>query len=290
MRNKKSRLIILPLQPQNLREYDGTGLGIHFFLGNIVALHTGLKEFWFGWRVTKIFKNKNRLKAYCRGDEQLPDIEVLGKEQDIQYWVEGTYEKKEKLILVNLNLFDTRYPEKTNKIQIPLDTTDHVIELGNLFLDWLGTCGLPLPESQRAKVSWPEKITADGLDLLGRALESTYQDYFAPKSAENYKQGQEWFNKALQLCPESYLIHDLKGWAQYKDKDYNGALTSFQTAVGLNRHGLGALSGMMWCYIYLDNEKKAIESACAKADTRSENHEKVKAFVVKKIKTVKISK
>ena len=281
--DNRSRLIVLPLQPKKSQGYDGTGLGIHFLLGNVAALHTDLKEFWFGWRLTKIFKGKNHLQAYCRGNERLPDMATLGKEQKIRYWLEGTYKKKEAMILVTLNLFDTQYPDKNNTIQIPLDTSDHLIEFRKLFIAWLETCGLPMSKEQSGKVAWPEKITAGGLDFLGQALETTYQDYFAPKSAKNYIQGLKWFDKALSLCPESYLIHDLKGWAHYKNKAYNEALTSFQTAVELNKNGIGAFSGMMWCYIYLKNQKKAIEFSLAKADTRNESHEKASALVVKKI-------
>ena len=51
----KPRLIMLPLQLQEKQAYNGTVLSIHFLLGNIVALHTGLKEFWFGWRVKNPF-------------------------------------------------------------------------------------------------------------------------------------------------------------------------------------------------------------------------------------------
>lgn len=280
----KSRLIVLPLQPEKSREYDGTGLGIHFLLGNVVAVHTGLKEFWFGWRVTKIFKGKKHLQAYCKGNEKLPDIATLGKEQKIRYWLAGTYKKKEDFTLVTLKLFDLQYPDKNNTIQIPLDTNDHLIGFRKLFLTWLETCGLPMSKEQSAKVTWPEKITTGGLDFLGRALETTYQDYFAPKLAKNYTEGLKWFDKAVALCPESYLIHDLKGWAHYKNKAYDEALTSFQTAVELNKNGIGAFSGMMWCYIYLNNQKKAIEFSLAKADIRSESHEKAGAFVVRKIK------
>jgi len=147
--------------------------------------------------LTKIFKDAHQLQAYCRGDESLPDIAALGAEQKIRYWLEGTYKKKETIILVTLQLFDTQYPDKKYNIQIPLDTTDHLVEFRRLFLDWLETCGLPMSKEQKAKAAWPEKITSAGLDFLGRALETTYQDYFAPKSAENYTQGLKWFNRAL---------------------------------------------------------------------------------------------
>jgi tetratricopeptide (TPR) repeat protein len=284
---KKSRLIILPLQPEKTVEFDGTGLGVHFLLGNVVAVHTGLKEFWFGWRVTKIFRGKNQLIAYCRGNEQLPDITRLGEEQQIRYWLEGTYKRKQGMIFLALNLFDTFNPDQKNMIQIPLDTRDHLIGFQKLFLAWLEKSGLPMSKEQADKAMWPEKITPEGLDFLGRALGKTYHGYFAPRLNENHTESLIWFDKALAHCPESYLIHDMKGWAFYKNKDYNKALTSFHTAVELNKNGLGALSGMMYCHIYLGNQTKAIKFAQAKADVRNASHEKITKFVIKKMNSLK---
>jgi len=50
--------MVFPLQPEKGRVFSGVGLGVHFLLGNVMALHTGLKELWFGWRVKKIFFKK----------------------------------------------------------------------------------------------------------------------------------------------------------------------------------------------------------------------------------------
>ena len=47
--------IVLPLRTESHDSFDGTGLALHFLLGNVLVLHTGLKEMWFGWRVKKIF-------------------------------------------------------------------------------------------------------------------------------------------------------------------------------------------------------------------------------------------
>jgi tetratricopeptide (TPR) repeat protein len=285
--DKKSRLIILPLQPEKTIESDGTGLGVHFLLGNVIAVHTGLKEFWFGWRMTKLFRGKNHLHAYCRGNEQLPNIARLGEDQQTRYWIEGTYKRKQGMIFLALNLFDILNPDQKNMIQIPLDTRDHLIGFRKLFLAWLEKCGLPISKEQSDKAMWPEKITPEGLDFLGRALEKTYHGYFAPKLDENYTESLMLFDKALAQCPESYLIHDMKGWAFYKNKDYIKALTSFQTAVELNKNGLGALSGMMYCHICLGNQTKAIKFAQAKADVRNASYEKITKFVIKKMNSLK---
>ena len=47
--------IVLPFRAENRHPFNGTGLSLHFLVGNVLALHTGLKEMWFGWRVKKIF-------------------------------------------------------------------------------------------------------------------------------------------------------------------------------------------------------------------------------------------
>jgi len=104
----KPRLVVLPFQPQEGQTYDGTGLAIHFLLGNIVAIHTGFKEFWFGWRVKKIFPEKEMLRAYCRGEGPRLDTTKIGKEQDIRYWLQGTIEQKGDKIQVFLELTDSK--------------------------------------------------------------------------------------------------------------------------------------------------------------------------------------
>ena len=166
----KEKLIVLPVQPEKTAKYNGTGLGIHFLLGNIAALHTGLKEFWFGWRVTRIFQGENCLRAYCRGDEKLPDLARLGEDQKIRYWIEGTHEKRQGMIVVNLRLFDSLHPGRRNTIQIPLDTGDHLVGFRRSFLSWLDISGLPMSTEQSAKVLWPEKIGWKGLNHRSKAL------------------------------------------------------------------------------------------------------------------------
>jgi len=42
--DNRPKLIVLPLQPDVDQEYNGIGLGIHFLLGNMIAIHPGLSD------------------------------------------------------------------------------------------------------------------------------------------------------------------------------------------------------------------------------------------------------
>ena len=57
----RPQCIVLPFQPDSLQDFNGVGLALHFLLGNVMVLHTGLKECWFGWRVNKIFPEETDL-------------------------------------------------------------------------------------------------------------------------------------------------------------------------------------------------------------------------------------
>ena len=277
----KPRLIVLPLQPQKGQAYDGIGLGVHFLLGNVVAPHTGLKEFWFGWRVKKIFLGKERLKAYCRGEIPRLDLVKLGKEQDIRYWLWGSVQQQGSQMQIALVLTDTKEEGKEWTTELILDPADQLIGFRKGFLAWLDACGLPFPDAQVAKALWPEKTTLKSLDLLGRDLEAYYLH-----SSWGVK-GQldpELFASAVSAAPSSYLAHDLKGWVLYKVKNYKSAKKSFRSAIKINSNGLGAISGLMWCAVYTNDEEKAYKWAVAKADIRGESREAARAKMERRIK------
>ena len=280
----KPRLIVLPLQSKRGKAYDGIGLGVHFLLGNVVALHTGLKEFWFGWRVKKIFLEKERLRAYCRGEGSQLDIPKLGKEQDIRYWLWGSVQQQEGKVQVDLALKDTKGDRTEWKTTLILDPSDHLIGFRKGFLAWLKACGLPFKNTQVTKALWPENTTLKSLDLLGRDLKTYYlhsswddKDLLDP----------ELFDSSVSAAPFSYLAHDLKGWTLYKNKDYNSAEESFRSAININPNGLGAISGLMWCAVYTNDKQKACKWAMTKADIRGESR---KAAIVKVERRMKSTK
>jgi tetratricopeptide (TPR) repeat protein len=265
---KRPRLIVLPFQPEKGEAYDGTGLAVQFLLGNVVALHTGLTEFWFGWRINKLFPEKGTLSAYCRGSTLQLDINGLGKQQGIRYWLRGSVKREGSIIKVAPVLTDTqdKGPERT--AEFILDPGHELIRFRKGILNWLETCGLPMPEAQIAKVLWPEKTTLRGLGLLGQALEVYYLhstgEILGPLDMAH-------FDQAVAAAPASYLALDLKAWALYKREDTVAAAEAFHSAINLNANGLGALSGLMWCAIRTEDEKEAYLWAAAKAKSRSES-------------------
>ena len=279
----KPRLVVLPLQPQEGQAYDGIGLGVHFLLGNVVASHTGFKEFWFGWRVKKIFPRKESLIAYCHGEGPRLNLGILGKEQGIRYWLWGSVQKQGSRTKIALVLTDTKGERDEWTTELILDPADQLIGFRKGFLAWLDTCGLPFPDAQAAKALWPEKTTLKGLDLLGRDLEAYYlHASWGDKSPFDPK----LFDSAVSAAPFSYLAHDLKGWVFYRNKDYQSAENSFRSAIKINPAGLGAISGLMWCAVYTHDVEKAYKWAMAKADIRGESREAARASVDRRMKKV----
>lgn len=281
----RPRLIVLPLRHNNERACNGTGLAIHFLLGNVVALNPDLMEFWFGWRVKEIFLEKERFRDYCHNQNFQLDLSKLGKEQGIRYWLRGRLQHDGGALKAALIVTDTQEQQKESFITLTLDVSNHLIGFRKGFLTWLEQCGLPLPDAQRKMVLWPEKSNPEGLDLLGKALE-TY--YLHSSWGEKGLLSLYWFDRAVSSAPASYLAHDLRAWALYKNKDYRAAEESFRSALTLNPHGLGALSGLMWCAIYTNDTKAAYSWAIAKADLRAESREEAKARVNKRIKKAAI--
>jgi hypothetical protein len=276
----KDRLIVLPIQPEKYQAYDGIGLAIHFLLGNVVATHTGLKEFWFGWRVKKIFLTNERLIAYCHGHGPPLDIAKMGKEQGVRYWLWGNVKHQGSQILTSLILTDIKGEGKQWKTDLMLDPADQLIGFGKGLLAWLDVCGLPFPETQKTKALWPEKTTLKSLDLLGRDLQ-TY--YLHSSWGDAAPLDSDLFDSAIFAAPSSYLAHDLKGWVLYKNKDYQSAEESFLSAVKINPNGLGAISGLMWCAVYTHDKNQAEKWAIAKADIRGESCEKARGAVKKRM-------
>jgi tetratricopeptide (TPR) repeat protein len=270
----KPRLIVLPLQPVESRDFNGTGLALHFLLGNMAALHDGLQEFWFGWRSKKIFPQAGALQAYCRRGGFRIDIRRLGRVHDVRYWLEGVYQEIGGRISLSLLLIDTRGESRRWRKTFVVKPEDRLLLFRQSFVDWLDACGLPFSAAQINKVFWPEACSRKGLDLLGRALETFYlHSYAAPDESLELQA----FENAVFSAPDSYLAHDLKGWAHYYRKEFPAARASFLTALRINPDGVGAVSGLMGCAIHDENQEKTYYWAAVKARLRGERPERAKA-------------
>lgn len=274
--SEKPKCIVMPMQPASGQRYDGVGLGLHFLLGNVMAVHPLLNEFWFGWRVNRIFTDQDQFTRYCRGEIGFHEIEKSEGIQDIAFRLSGVYERKEDHLAVSLTLSVFKQPEKNQIQSFVIDLSDGLIDFRRSFNTWFETCDLPFTDPQVRKTLWPERICLKGLDYLGRSMAATYMNYLDP--AEK-KIDLDYFEKTVKKAPDSYLAWDMKGWGLYKNQSYEPAEKAFLKALSINQNGLGALAGLMWCHIFTRNRKQALKYALAKADVRQDSREKASAFI-----------
>jgi hypothetical protein len=230
----------------------------------MIVLHPGFQEFWFGWRVARIFPSPDDLSAYCRTGAPAPDTISSGRREQIRFWIGGTVSSSAASLSANLSLTDT----ETEKIQpapeMVIDTERHLLGFRKRFMDWLGQCGHPFPPDQRDKALWPEKATTAGLDLVGRALEIFYlQSAYGGKAPVDTAP----FQQAVDAAPAAFMSHDLLGWALYRNEHFEKAREAFMESVRINAHGAGAMAGLMWCAVMTGDRKDALNWASRKAES-----------------------
>lgn len=276
----RPQCIVLPFQPDPPEDFNGVGLALHFLLGNVMALHTGLKECWFGWRVNKIFPEKTDLKAYCRGKEVLVDLHQVSTEQNVRFWLYGKAGDR----FVTVFLFDAADNEQSLSKRIPVSYSDGLVEFRRIFLDHLAACGHPFPAKQVQPALWAETISMQGMDILGRALESFYlHSAYSGKG----KIDSGLFEKAAAVAPNSFMAQDILGWASYRSQDYRAAKESFLRALLSNPHGIGAMSGLMWCGVYTGDREEAQFWAARKAEVRGEDIKEARQKALNRMKELR---
>lgn len=252
--------IILPFQPHPPQPFNGMGLALHFLLGNVLVLHTGFKEMWFGWRTKKIFPQPDTFQRFCRDTTSKLDLARQSQTQNIRFWITGEYSKGS----VRIRIFDGRPPqakEKTMAMDISID--DGLVRFRSQFLLGLQSIGHPMPEDQIQAALWPESVDRNGLDAVGRALETFYR--FSAYGGDSPLKLHP-FEKAVEMAPTSFMAHDLHGWAFYRNKNYPGAKGAFLTALRINPAGAGAMSGLMWCGIHTKDLAEAMFWSGRKAE------------------------
>lgn len=272
--------IVFPFQPTPLEEFSGLGLALHFLLGNVMVLHKGLKECWFGWRVNRIFPEKAKLEAYCRGEEDLVDLYQVSKEQKVRFWLYGKVDSRSATVF----LFDAADNEQNPSKRIPVSYSEGLVEFRRIFMDYLKACGHPFPAEQEQSALWIETISMQGMDILGRALELFYlHSAYGKKGNIDL----DLFKKVTALAPNSFMAQNLLGWASYRNKDYRGAKESFLQALRINPHGIGAMSGLMWCYMYTSDGEKTRFWAERKAEMRGEDIKEARQKAINRMKALR---
>ena len=252
--------IVLPFRAENRQPFDGTGLALHFLVGNVLVLHTGLKEMWFGWRVKKIFPQKAPFQLYCRDAANNLDLVQVSRSQKVRFWLYGNYSDRS----ASLYFFDGERPDNVQPpVGLVVSLDDNLISFRSRFLKWLDTMGRPMPEDQIQSALWPEAISREGLGAVGRALEDFY--IYSAYGGEGPLDVSP-FIKAVAEAPESFMAQDLYGWALYRNRDYQAARAAFLTALRINPAGTGAMSGLMWCGVYGKDLEEAMFWCGRKAD------------------------
>jgi hypothetical protein len=252
--------IVLPFRSERKQPFNGSGLALHFLVGNVLALHTGLKEMWFGWRVKKIFPEKASFQRFCRDAARKLDLVQISQSQRVRLWLYGNLLDQS----VNLNFFDGQAPDaRQAPVDLPISIDDGLVEFRTQLLKWLESLGWPMPKEQIQAALWSETISRKGLDTVGRALEGfyVYSAYGGDGPLDVLP-----FKNAVITAPESFMAQDLYGWALYRNQDYKSARGAFLTSLGINPAGAWAMSGLMWCGVYAKDLEEAMFWSGRKAD------------------------
>ncbi len=273
----KLRFIVLPLQPETPEQYDGAGLALHFLLGNTAVLNTNLKEFWFGWRTKKLFPLREELAAYLVGQNKPLAFKQLSEEQKIRFWLYGRVKGE----VAALSIYDSA-EDSHSDTEIRFSPDDHLKGFRQAFIRQLSGYGIAFPEEMQPKAMWPEKISREGLDVVGRALESFY--YYSSYTDRTGRIDLVPFEKAVTLAPESFMAQNLLGWAHYRNKEYKQARAGFLRAVLVNAAGTGAMSGLMWCGIFMQNKDEALYWASRAAEVRNQDVAQARQKTIKRWK------
>lgn len=166
-------------------------------------------------------------------------------------------------------------------ITLPLSPADGMVAFRHQFHEWLAAADLGFPGT--GAIFWPEWITPEGLDCLGRGLETLYLNYITQAGTAGDPFDLTWFDRAVEASPRFYLAHDLKAWGLYKNQEISLAKSAFETALALNDNGVGALSGLMWCAVAEKNRDRALAYALAKARVTDTDPAAARAWVEKKL-------
>lgn len=254
----KPRCIVLPLQDQ---DSAGIGLALHFLLGNVIAAHTAFKECWFGWRAAKIFPQPEALKRYCHGLTRELDLLPISREQDVRCWVMGWMDADG----ARLRLVDARVNMSQRSEACSFSFQDHLVGFRQCFLNLLDSCGFPLSPQRWPMALWPEYIGRQGLRLVGRALEAFYlHSAYAAQAPFDLSP----FQAALKSSPESFMAHNLLGWALYRRQDTAQAKASFSKALALNPAAIGPMAGLIRCAVLEKDLESTLHWTARKAQVR----------------------
>ncbi len=126
----------------NVRRY---GLRDSFFAGKPLWCSPQTDGMLVRMAGEKIFPKATAFSAYCRGLPPFPDFQVLGKQENVRYWLTGTWLKTEGMIQVFIALHDIR--GSVRDITLPLSPADGMVAFRRQFHEWLAGVDLSFPST-----------------------------------------------------------------------------------------------------------------------------------------------
>ena len=113
----RPRCVVLPIPSQDSL-LPFIGMAVHFLFGNLVVLHPGFTECWFGWRVAKIFPDAADLEAYWKTGQPAPDLIRTGRREQIRFWITGAVSSGPESPAVRIDTTEITPDEATQLIML----------------------------------------------------------------------------------------------------------------------------------------------------------------------------
>jgi hypothetical protein len=251
--------IVLPFRAGTAQPFNGTGLALHFLVGNVLVLHTGLKEMWFGWRVKKIFPGKGVVSALLSrcGQPTGP-----GSGQPV---AEGA--------LLALRQLRTRQPSsfifstdnagsRHPPVDLAITLDDGLIGFRTQLIQWLDSLGRPMPDDQVRHPCGPKRSAAKAWTLW--VVHWSFFTCTRPMAATD-----RWRCRHLKRRQRRRNLSWLRIYTAGRFTA-TGTIrphgVAFLTSLRINPAGAGAMSGMMWCGVYDKDLEEALFWSGRKAD------------------------
>ena len=170
-------VLVLPLQasPEMSGDQVFLGLAVQNVLENVLAVHSTLEECSALRFLRQLFPHQQALRDWVQGTGEVPAaIPALG----VRYLLTGQVRLQGQEVQVTVELLD-----RATDHRLPGTLTVDLPRLEALrtgFMELLAHAGLPVPESHKPKMLWPEDLSLTAFTLLGQGL---YTDFSASYDA-----------------------------------------------------------------------------------------------------------
>jgi tetratricopeptide (TPR) repeat protein len=247
----RSCVLVLPLQasPELSGDQVFLGLAVQNVLENMLAVHSTLEECGALRFRRQLFPQQQALRDWVQGTGEVP---AAVPELRVRYLLTGQVRLQGQEVQVSVELLD-----RATDHRLPGTLTVDLPRLEALrtgFMELLAHAGLPVPESHKPKMLWPEDLSLTAFTLVGQGLYAYVAAFY---DGERAVFNPEPFTEALQRAPHSYLLLNDLGWVVYKQQRYAEAVQLFEQALAINPAGVDAADGMIQSGIDTGNEALA---------------------------------